>query len=217
MASKLNIRTDSTEEVDSRGSGRSTPAPGQTGGQGKGGFETFLGQGNSVGGKRVKGKGSSGKKVEEMPEGSKLWRTGYVCPVSKSCLFHVRHVDPGSDRKPRVVTADTHLDGRRVPAALNIPFGHLFFGYPHVPLKNDDGEQGTGDNAAAPHRAARFTGAGATLSGRARPQDTSNQNGGDDDSGSQARKETQPTQSFAGKGNALNGRDTDVIVIDEDD
>lgn len=40
-----------------------------------GGFSAFIGTGNSVGGKRIKGKGTKGKKIEAMPEDSRVQRT----------------------------------------------------------------------------------------------------------------------------------------------
>jgi ubiquitin fusion degradation protein 1 len=219
MASKLNIKTDSTEEVDSRGSGRSTPSSVQAPGQTKAGFEAFLGQGNSVAGKRVKGKGLSGKKVEEMPEGSKLWRNTGLAWAAIRRLCNDASVSDRQwayNRKPRIITPDTHLDGRRVPAALNIPFGHLFFGYPHVPLKKkEEGDEGGGEGKEE-QQPARFVGDGARLSGRSvsQPPTSTNGNSPAKDADDKTKKEEEST--FSGKGNSLSGRrDADVIVLDD--
>ncbi len=45
---------------------------------------------------------------------------------------------------PRVVTNDSLDQGRQVPAALNLPFGKLFFGYPVVPFKAPETESSGG-------------------------------------------------------------------------
>jgi ubiquitin fusion degradation protein 1 len=152
------------------------------------------------------------RRSRRCPKGASSGARGACCLLVSVRYIH-RH---NTNRKPRVVTADTHLDGRRVPAALNIPFGHLFFGYPHVPLKKAEDDQGTGDvNAATSQAEVRFTGGGATLSGRSRSRDVSSPNGSNSGS-TQEKKEARPTTSFAGKGNALSERDRDVIVIDDD-
>jgi len=80
MAQKLGIDTKGMQEVDGKGSGTSTPV----GGKGKGketeeeaakSFEAFRGSGNSLGGKRVKGKGVKAKAIEGVDEGSRIIRT----------------------------------------------------------------------------------------------------------------------------------------------
>lgn len=40
--------------------------------------------------------------------------------------------------QPRIVTNDTQLEERKVPAALNLPFGKLFFGYQVVPVGGEE-------------------------------------------------------------------------------
>ena len=35
---------------------------------------------------------------------------------------------------PRIVTNDTQLTEKKIPAALNLPFGKLFFGYEVIPV-----------------------------------------------------------------------------------
>jgi ubiquitin fusion degradation protein 1 len=82
MAEKLGIDTKGVQEVDGKGSGTSTPMGGSSG-KGKGkeldeaqkAWEAFKGSGNSLGGKRVKGKGVKAKAIEQVDEGSRIIRT----------------------------------------------------------------------------------------------------------------------------------------------
>lgn len=60
MASKMKINVGGTNEV---------------GGDQENRFNAFIGTGNSLGGKRVKGKGTKTKKVDALEEGSKIRRT----------------------------------------------------------------------------------------------------------------------------------------------
>jgi len=193
MKSKLKINTDQTQDVDAKGkgsgtstpavqggtaaggSGTSTPAPGQGGagakaggaaGTGKGQdgpWEAFKGIGNTMGGKRVRGKGISVKKVEPVDKDSKIFRTSEI---------------------PRIVTSDTQIGTRKVPAALNLPEGTLFFGFKVVPPpKKDEGAE-SGDKDAQHSNAGgvkppAFEGAGqgVTLSGRLPKSATSSSKG----------------------------------------
>lgn len=115
LKDKLKIDTSRKDEVDARGSGTSTPRGGagsgaEAGGSGeesKPSWEAFKGSGQSIGGKRIRGKGIKAKKAEEVDATSRIARTD----------------------KPRFMTADTQVGGREVPAALNVPFGTLFFGF----------------------------------------------------------------------------------------
>ncbi|KZO97810.1 UFD1-domain-containing protein [Calocera viscosa TUFC12733] len=77
------------------------------------GFEAFKGMGQALNGRRTKGKGRAGRKIQDVDEFSKIIRTD----------------------KPKLMTSDTVDADRKVPAALNLPFGKLFFGFPIVPLK----------------------------------------------------------------------------------
>ncbi|EPQ58304.1 UFD1-domain-containing protein [Gloeophyllum trabeum ATCC 11539] len=102
-------------------------------------WESFKGRGETLGGRKTKGKGISHRKVEEVSEGSKIIRTG----------------------QRRIVNADILESGAPVPAPLNLPFGKLFFGYnipPYQPPENASGTNGQQSTA--------FTGAGNTLIGR---------------------------------------------------
>lgn len=71
MKDKFVIDTTRKDEVDSRGSGTSTPVPGSSGASGG----VFEGAGNSLSGKRVKGKGTKIKKIEAVEADSKIFRT----------------------------------------------------------------------------------------------------------------------------------------------
>lgn len=150
MQSKLNINIGETQNVDARGSGASTPAmkPG-TSTPGTAGiaeaskpqsFEAFKGLGQSLAGKRVKGKGVSAKPIQALEGDSKIWKTSEI---------------------PKIVTADTQIGSRQVPAALNLPEGTLFFGYKFkAPQSETDKEK---ENKPVQPS---FSGVGGTLSGR---------------------------------------------------
>lgn len=97
MGEKFGIDTKGKEEVAGvGGSGTNTPRGGG-GGKGKekeneGGdgkvdpWEAFKGSGNSLGGKRIKGKGVKAKAIEGVDEGSRIFRTEYVSSSSPSFL-----------------------------------------------------------------------------------------------------------------------------------
>lgn len=122
---------------------------------------------------------------------------------------------------PRVVTNDTQLGERHVPAALNLPFGHLFFGYTVVPVPGSAAALAAA--AAAPDATpAPFGGAtGTTLSGRVRSDATlaaPDRAPSVPPSSPPAAAAAKPAaqQSFAGAGNTLSGRrPPDVIEIDD--
>lgn len=167
MKSKMQINTQQTQDVDAagRGSGASTPAqggaPAANGNQGgtaagtsaaaANSFEAFKGVGNTMGGKRIRGKGISVKKAEPVSENSKIFRTDAV----------------------RIVTSDTQIGTRKVPAALNLPEGVLFFGFDIKPPPADSAQTDQLKQNAGGVKPPAFTGAGSgvTLSGRTpRPQ-----------------------------------------------
>ncbi|KAJ7632718.1 ubiquitin fusion degradation protein UFD1-domain-containing protein [Roridomyces roridus] len=119
MASKLKIDLNSSSPGSSRpGSalgGGFTGAPGQTT-VSKGGeqWESFKGKGETLAGRKTKGKGISVRQAEEVAEGSRIIRTD----------------------QHRIVSNETYENDVKVPAALNLPFGQLFFGFnvaPYVP------------------------------------------------------------------------------------
>lgn len=76
MKDKFVIDTAGTQDVDSRGSGTATPVPGgKDGSAAQAAWEAFKGSGNSLSGKRIKGKGVKIKKIEAVDEGSRIIRT----------------------------------------------------------------------------------------------------------------------------------------------
>lgn len=180
MKSKLNINIGETQDVDARGSGASTPAmkAGTTTPAGAAGgseaakpqpFEAFKGLGHSLAGKRVRGKGISAKPVQPLEGDSKIWKGSNV---------------------PKIVTADTQIGSRQVPAALNLPEGTLFFGYAFKPPKSEDNKEEDEKKPKQPS----FSGMGGTLSGR--------------------RISSKPSTSKSSKKN--NSASVDAIVIDSD-
>ncbi|GAA5919788.1 hypothetical protein JCM1841_005861 [Sporobolomyces salmonicolor] len=211
MREKLGIDTKGMQEVDERGSGTNTPVPGSKGkgketdhGQeGKAAWEAFKGSGNSLGGKRVKGKGVKARAIEAVGEGSRIIRTDL----------------------PRIVTADTQIGSRQVPAALNLPFGSLFFGYDHAAAPPPPGSSAEASERAAQAQRERAAnapfagveGAGATLSGRAPRGGASLSPGAQAEAaaGSPQPEESKPAVPFSGQGNMLGGKKkVDVIEID---
>ncbi|OCH93384.1 UFD1-domain-containing protein [Obba rivulosa] len=113
MASKLNIDLNSTTPGSSRPSssqgGSFAAASGRGTAVSKGGdhWESFKGKGETLSGRKTKGKGISHRKPQEAPEDSKIIRTD----------------------KQRVVTNNSLESDAAVPAPLNLPFGKLFFGF----------------------------------------------------------------------------------------
>ncbi|KAL4077147.1 ubiquitin fusion degradation protein UFD1-domain-containing protein [Scleroderma yunnanense] len=148
MASKLNIDLNSSSPGSSRPS--SSLAGGfVTGGAStvsKGGdhWESFKGKGETLSGRKTKGKGISHRGVEQVTEGSKIIRT---------------------ERK--VVTSDSLESDAKVPAALNLPFGKLFFGFKIVPYTSL--ESTVPEPSASSEQSAPFSGSGNVLNGRSMP------------------------------------------------
>ncbi|KAJ3989433.1 ubiquitin fusion degradation protein I [Lentinula detonsa] len=149
MASKLKIDLNSSSPGSSRpGSSLSGGFAGTSTGQNvvsKDGddWESFKGRGETLAGRKTKGKGVSHRKIEQVAEDSKIIRT---------------------DNR-RIVSNATLEENAKVPAALNLPFGQLFFGFnitPYVPPTTDDAPTSpTVDREHAP-----FSGSGHSLNGR---------------------------------------------------
>ncbi|KAH8920004.1 UFD1-domain-containing protein [Atractiella rhizophila] len=124
LAERLKINIDGKEIVDQNGkrSGAGTPLPKEGNAKGKEKevvqeepWEAFKGRGNTLTGKRIKGKGVSAKKIEDVAESSKIFRTG----------------------QPKIITAETQIGGRQIPATLDLPDGVLFFGFAKKPPPKD--------------------------------------------------------------------------------
>ncbi|KAF5330885.1 hypothetical protein D9619_005454 [Psilocybe cf. subviscida] len=146
MASKLKI------DLNSQSPGSSRPGSSLSGGfagtstgtttVSKGGdqWESFKGKGETLGGRKTKGKGISHRKAELVPEGSKIIRT----------------------EKRKIVSNDTLESDVKVPAALELPFGHLFFGFNVAPYTPPTETPGSPVQSPPP----TFGGSGNTLTGR---------------------------------------------------
>ncbi|KAJ3554473.1 hypothetical protein NM688_g3091 [Phlebia brevispora] len=140
MADKLGIDVNSSTP----GSSRPSSAIGfvsQKAGLSKAGeqWESFKGKGQTLNGRKTKGKGISHRKAEEVAQSSKIWRTG----------------------KARVVTNNSLEGDVTAPAPLNLPFGKLFFGYnipPYTPPTPSSPKPGSPPSS--------FSGVGTTLTGR---------------------------------------------------
>ncbi|KAN0064815.1 ubiquitin fusion degradation protein [Thecaphora frezii] len=147
MASKLKIDSTKTESIpptrvstpgsSGRGGGAAGGAAGGSAGAAAG---PFRGGGQTLSGKKTKGK--KDKPIEQLDKFSMIRRTD----------------------KPRIITSDTQLEEKKIPAALNLPFGKLFFGYEVIPVGGKEAEGKDGAEATAP---VSFSGDGKTLSGRA--------------------------------------------------
>ena len=122
----------------------------------------------------------------------------------------------------RVITSDTQIGGRQVPARLELPFGNLFFGFDN--LRPPPGSAAAlADEAAAsgPANAIPFAsvGSGNTLSGRQRSAAAA-------PAGTPAAAAPPPAPSFvdvkakvpfSGQGQSLGGKKKiEVIEIDSD-
>ncbi|KAJ9102629.1 hypothetical protein QFC19_004738 [Naganishia cerealis] len=151
MADKLKIDINSVSSAVS--TRPSSAASSRTGAPGPSpdttGFESFKGSGATLNGRRTKGKGLA-KHIQGVDKDSRIVRTD----------------------KPRVVTNESIAnDGRMVPAALDLPYGQLFFGFTYKPydpnaagVKKAEPEDGAGTSAQP-----SFVGSGTTLSGRKPP------------------------------------------------
>ncbi|KAH9833077.1 UFD1-domain-containing protein [Rhodofomes roseus] len=190
MASKLNIDVNSQTPGSSRpssslGGSFGTTAP-RSVGVSKGGdkWESFKGKGETLGGRKTKGKGISQRPVEETVTDSKIIRTD----------------------KHRIVTSELLDTEVSAPAPLNLPFGKLFFGYRIVPYQPPDAKVDTDEQPPA------FTGSGAMLNGRSTGQapsgSTSSKGKGKD------KEESSPSAAWGSGGNTLGGRSAPVPVPD---
>jgi len=198
MASKLKIDLSSSTP----GSSRPASALGAAAAAGAGSdFESFKGAGQTLNGRKTKGKGKSVRKITPADPDSKIIRTD----------------------KPKMVTNESLDDGRQVPEPLNLPFGTLFFGYPFVPYKAPALE-GPGASASSPPPSqlpSFASGGGQTLSGtaaQARPPVTQPSSSSGNTTG-----ERQPQEAkWKGKGNTLaasrrpRSPSPDYIEVDSD-
>lgn len=97
------------------------------------------------------------------------------------------------------MTNETYQNDVQVPAALNLPFGKLFFGFKVKPYKPSAPKSPPGP-PAAPGQQPSFSGAGATLSGRTLSAPPTSKGKGKE-------KETDEERDW-GSGHALGSRST---------
>ncbi|KAG6868724.1 hypothetical protein C0993_011662 [Termitomyces sp. T159_Od127] len=180
MASKLKIDLNSSSPGSSRpgsslGGGFSGTNTGATAVSKDGdAWESFKGKGETLAGRKTKGRGISHRKAEQVVEGSKIIRTE---------LIH----------KHRIVSNSNFESDQKVPAALNLPFGHLFFGFnviPYVPPAPVPGSPESSSQVPS-----HFSGSGKTLSGRTQASAVTASKG--------KEKEDKPLYNWAGTGQTL--------------
>ncbi|KAF8610688.1 UFD1-domain-containing protein [Ceratobasidium sp. AG-I] len=146
MAEKLKIDLNNSTPGSSR-PGSSLGMAGPTAGPSSevpGGFDPFKGSGQTLAGRKTKGKGKSVRKIEAVDPSSTIIRTD----------------------KLRTMTTDDLENDNRAPAPLGLPFGKLFFGYPVVPYKEPDAPAAP---ASEEPSSTSFSGGGQTLTGSSRP------------------------------------------------
>uniref|UniRef100_A0A0W0FLH9 Putative ubiquitin fusion degradation protein I n=1 Tax=Moniliophthora roreri TaxID=221103 RepID=A0A0W0FLH9_MONRR len=134
-------------------------------------WESFKGKGETLAGRKTKGKGISIRKAEAVAEGSKIIRT----------------------ENRRIVSNNTLETETKIPAALNLPFGKLFFGFNVAtyvpPVANSP------PSSPDLSREAAFTGSGNTLNGH---QTSASTKGKANETNSKAL-----SSSWTGQGNTL--------------
>ncbi|KAJ3725835.1 ubiquitin fusion degradation protein UFD1-domain-containing protein [Lentinula raphanica] len=186
MASKLKIDLNSSSPGSSRpGSSLSGGFVGTSNGQNtvsKDGdaWESFKGRGETLAGRKTKGKGISHRKVEQVAEGSKIIRT---------------------DNR-RIVSNATLEEDVKVPAALNLPFGQLFFGYnitPYVSSSTDD----TPTSPTVSQEPAPFSGSGRSLNGRSVAQPSSTSTKGKSKAADESSSQSSSAWTATGTGRTL--------------
>jgi ubiquitin fusion degradation protein 1 len=180
MASKLNIDLNSQLPGTSRpgsslsggfaGNSTGITAVSKDGDQ----WESFKGKGETLGGRKTKGRGISHRKVEQVPENSKIIRTD----------------------QHRIVSNNTIESNVKVPAALNLPFGQLFFGFNVTAYTPPQPSPGPSQSSPI------FLGSGNTLSGRSNPNRSNSFKGKGKESSSES------TYSWGTSGNTLNTAST---------
>ncbi|WWC66038.1 uncharacterized protein I303_108660 [Kwoniella dejecticola CBS 10117] len=126
MADKLKIDLSETHTVSAGSSRPGTSLSNRSGGDSSGGQkESFTGVGQSLSGKKVKGKGLA-KKIEQVDESSKINRND----------------------GPRIITPESLADdGRKIPAALVLPQGKFFFGFKYIEYDPSKAPKPTSEDA----------------------------------------------------------------------
>ncbi|WOO82114.1 Ubiquitin fusion degradation protein 1 [Vanrija pseudolonga] len=178
MADKLKIDLGGTTSADPSRPVSSLST--HTQGSGEIPLESFTGVGQSLSGKRVKGKGLA-RKIEEVDASSKINRhTG-----------------------PRIITPDSLNDDRKVPTALVLPAGKFFFGYKYIPF--DPAKTPKKKEEGAPAPPTSFQGAGNSLRRGAQANSAPSPATPNADETPKAEEKPDPWASL-GSGNKLSGR-----------
>lgn len=103
-----------------------------------------------------------------------------------------------------IVTNDTLLEDKKIPKALELEFGRLFFGYPYIPP--DEGQTSEPQEALQGESHITFSGAGQTLSGRPpKSHDASAPVNSDQASTSTHAGTSSAASAFGGQGQTLGG------------
>ncbi|GFZ49841.1 hypothetical protein JCM24511_07244 [Saitozyma sp. JCM 24511] len=193
MADKLKIDLGETTSVSAGSSRPVSSLSNRPGGSGDSTpLESFTGVGQSLSGRKVKGKGLA-KKIEEVDPSSKINRND----------------------GPRIITPDALADAdRKVPAALVLPAGKFFFGYKYIPFDPSKVVKKPIDTGLEPPKA--FSGEGSTLNnrrtGKAPTSGSSATNGGVSpqptsvSAAKDAGEEKPDPWAKLGSGNTLSGR-----------
>ncbi|KAH9035331.1 ubiquitin fusion degradation protein I [Lactarius pseudohatsudake] len=189
MASKLNIDLSSQTPGSSRpasslgGNFAGTSKAGTTVSKDGDAWETFKGRGETLGGRRTKGRGITHRAAEQVPTSSKIIRTG----------------------QHRVVMNDDLENEGNAPAPLNLPFGKLFFGFnipPYVPPPAPE-------EVSVPEPPASFVGAGNSL-GQA-PSSSAQSKGKSKATADTAAKKPDAATWGSGQGRSLGSRPTNGV------
>ncbi|ORY34570.1 ubiquitin fusion degradation protein UFD1-domain-containing protein [Naematelia encephala] len=184
MADKLKIDLGETQSVGaSAGTSRSASAASmRPGGSGEATpLESFTGVGQSLSGKRIKGKGLA-KKIEEVDPNSKINR----------------------NEGPRIITPDSLADAdRKVPGPLVLPAGKFFFGFKYTPY---DPSKAAKKVDEAPKVTQPFSGEGTTLKSRRTPAASNGKRKADEDAVKVDTEEQPDPWANLGNGNTLSSK-----------
>ena len=106
-------------------------------------WESFKGKGQTLEGRKTKGRGISHRKAEEVASDSRIIRTEFVSNLPPAMFVPSELFAHCSspDSKRRIVTNNSLENDSQAPAPLNLPFGKLFFGYRHVEYVSPDSDE----------------------------------------------------------------------------
>lgn len=143
-------------------------------------WESFKGKGQTLEGRKTKGKGISHRKAEEVASDSRIIRTEFVIPTHRlppSFSQKYSFTTP-LDSKHRIVTNGSLETDDQAPAPLNLPPGKLFFGYRHVEYVSPDSDKKMGESKAQDEADSKNWGQGQKLGrGAWKPSDVTGAGG----------------------------------------